>query len=164
MTTPDNQQAIVPIEQPKSADQKHCFSCAKVIHVTAMQCPSCGAMQPSLPISSSSVIETAAKPLPAHHVFCRGCGATLHETAVTCPKCGAPQSAGINVTGNKNRITAALLAIFLGGFGIHKFYLEKILQGFIYLVFCWTFIPAIIGFIEGIIYITMSDADFARKY
>ena len=63
-----------------------------------------------------------------------------------------------------DRMTAALLAIFLGGLGGHKFYLGRIGQGILYLLFCWTFIPAIISFIEGIIFLTMSDADFAAKY
>ncbi|RRB43410.1 TM2 domain-containing protein, partial [Escherichia coli] len=53
---------------------------------------------------------------------------------------------------------------FLGGFGVHKFYLGKIGQGFLYLIFCWTFIPAIIAFIEFIIYLCDSDEKFARKY
>jgi TM2 domain-containing membrane protein YozV len=34
----------------------------------------------------------------------------------------------------------------------------------LYLVFCWTGIPAIIGFIEGIIYLTSSDEKFYSKY
>ena len=37
-------------------------------------------------------------------------------------------------------------------------------QGFLYLIFCWTFIPAIIAFIEFIIYLCDSDEKFARKY
>ncbi len=64
----------------------------------------------------------------------------------------------------KNRIAAALFAIFLGGFGVHKFYLGQTGKGILYLVFCWTAIPGIIGFIEGIIYLTMSDEDFERKH
>lgn len=65
---------------------------------------------------------------------------------------------------NRNRIAAALLAIFLGDFGIHKFYLGKPVQGIIYLIFFWSGIPAIIGFIEGIIYLMMSDKSFEAKY
>lgn len=65
---------------------------------------------------------------------------------------------------NKNRIAAALLAIFLGDFGIHKFYLGKPVQGIIYLIFFWTFIPGFIGFFEGIIYLLMSDKSFENKY
>ncbi|MCL6239409.1 MULTISPECIES: TM2 domain-containing protein [Acinetobacter] len=64
----------------------------------------------------------------------------------------------------KSRIVAALLAFFLGGFGIHKFYLGRIGWGIVYLLFCWTFIPSIVAFIEFIIYLCTSDEDFARKY
>ncbi len=66
--------------------------------------------------------------------------------------------------GEKNRIIAAVLALFLGGFGIHKFYLGRIGWGVVYLLFCWTFIPGIVAFIEFIIYLCTSDEDFARKY
>ena len=69
-----------------------------------------------------------------------------------------------NQLGEKNRIVAALLAFFLGGFGAHKFYLGQIGWGIVYLVFCWTFIPSIVAFIEFIIYLCTSDQDFARKY
>ena len=64
----------------------------------------------------------------------------------------------------KNKTTAGLLAIFLGGFGIHKFYLGKIAQGIIYLFFVWTMIPQIIGLIEGIVYLVMSQQKFDEKY
>ena len=64
----------------------------------------------------------------------------------------------------KDRTTAALLAIFLGGIGVHKFYLEKFGQGIIYLLLCWTWIPAIIGLIEGIVYFAMSEQEFQNKY
>ena len=93
-------------------------------------------------------------------VFCRGCGKELHSTAKACPHCGASQG----TQGSKSKITAALLAFFLGGLGAHKFYLGKIGQGIIYLIFCWTFIPSIIAFIEFIIYLCTSEDDFARKY
>lgn len=65
---------------------------------------------------------------------------------------------------NKNRISAALLAIFLGSFGIHKFYLGRPVQGIIYLLFFWSFLPGLIGFIEGILYLLMSDRSFDNKY
>jgi TM2 domain-containing membrane protein YozV len=68
------------------------------------------------------------------------------------------------VLSGRNRIVAALLALLLGGFGIHKFYLGKIGQGILYLLFCWTFIPTIIGWIEGVIYLTRSDEEFAAEY
>lgn len=50
-----------------------------------------------------------------------------------------------------NKISYALFAFFLGGLGAHKFYAGKTAQGFLYLIFCWTFIPGIIAFIEFIL-------------
>lgn len=64
----------------------------------------------------------------------------------------------------KNRLVAALLALFLGGFGIHKFYLGQTFKGIIYLIFFWTLIPAIIALIEAIVLLVMSDEDFNKKY
>jgi TM2 domain-containing membrane protein YozV len=49
----------------------------------------------------------------------------------------------------KNPTTAVLLALFLGGIGIHKFYLNQVGAGIVYLLFCWTCIPEIIAFIEA---------------
>lgn len=63
----------------------------------------------------------------------------------------------------KSKVTAGILGILLGGIGIHKFYLGKAVQGILYLLFCWTYIPALIGFIEGIIYLTKSDDEWAEK-
>ena len=66
--------------------------------------------------------------------------------------------------GHKSRVAAILLAFFLGGFGVHKFYLGRVGQGILYLLFFWTFIPTILAIIEMIIYICTNDEDFARKY
>ena len=63
----------------------------------------------------------------------------------------------------KSRTAAGILGILLGGLGIHKFYLGKAGLGIVYLLFSWTFIPALVGFIEGIIYLTQDDATFAAK-
>lgn len=64
----------------------------------------------------------------------------------------------------KSRIIAALLAIFLGGLGVHKFYLGQIGVGSVYLLFSWTLIPVILGITEGIIYLICSDEAFAAQY
>lgn len=65
---------------------------------------------------------------------------------------------------DKNRIVASLLAILLGGIGAHKFYLGLIGMGIVYLLFSWTGIPLILGIIEGLIMLAMSDEAFAEKY
>ncbi len=64
----------------------------------------------------------------------------------------------------KSKVTAGILAILLGGIGAHKFYLGQWAQGFMYLLFSWTLIPAVIGVIEGVMYFVSSEADFARRH
>jgi TM2 domain-containing membrane protein YozV len=34
----------------------------------------------------------------------------------------------------------------------------------VYLLLCWTFLPALVALVEAIILIFTSDAEFARKY
>jgi TM2 domain-containing membrane protein YozV len=64
----------------------------------------------------------------------------------------------------KDRTTAAILALLLGGVGAHKFYLDESGLGILYLCFFWTGIPAVIGIVEGIIYLTKTDQEFQRQY
>jgi len=157
---------------PKAADQKFCFSCGSTLHFSAASCPHCGALQSAashMPvIAGTAVSGTSNIPLSAGHVFCRGCGVAIHRTAAACPKCGAVQGIGsvstVSLSGGPDRVTAVLLAFFLGGLGVHKFYLGKIAQGIFYLLFFWTLIPAIIAFIEGVFYLTMQEDEFRKKY
>jgi TM2 domain-containing membrane protein YozV len=67
-------------------------------------------------------------------------------------------------SGGKSKTTAGILAILLGGLGVHKFYLGQILMGLLYLFFCWTFIPALVALIEGIILLTLPDDQFQSRY
>ncbi|MEJ5054576.1 NINE protein [Sphingobacterium sp. MYb382] len=64
----------------------------------------------------------------------------------------------------KDRVTAALLAFFLGAIGVHRFYLGQTGLGFLYLLFFWTLIPALISLIDFICFLTSSDASFNSKY
>lgn len=64
----------------------------------------------------------------------------------------------------KSKITAVLLALFLGGIGAHKFYLGSIGLGILYLLFFWTGIPLIIALIEAVVYLRMSEGEFSAKY
>lgn len=63
------------------------------------------------------------------------------------------------------RVTAGLLAILLGWLGIHKFYLGYTTPGLIQLVLGFCFgVGWIVAVIEGIIYLTRTDAEFVRTY
>ena len=83
------------------------------------------------------------------------------------------------------KVIAGVLGILLGGFGIHKFVIGAVVPGVIMLVVTllgtcafvglgWALIglpcglgPAamgVIGFVEGILYLTKSDEDFNRIY
>jgi predicted amidophosphoribosyltransferase len=108
-----------------------------------------------------------ATPIADNQKYCSSCGSVILKEAEICPKCGVRQMAApVAATGNvKSKVVAAVLALFLGGLGIHKFYLGSAM-GIVYLLFCWTFIPAFIAFIEAIIYISFSgtDAEFTAKY
>lgn len=64
----------------------------------------------------------------------------------------------------KNKSVAAILALLLGLFGIHKFYLKETGKGILYLLFCWTAIPCFLGIYDAIKLFTMSDNKFIEKY
>ena len=64
----------------------------------------------------------------------------------------------------KNRVSAGLFAILLGAFGVHKFYLGEKGKGILFLLFFWTGVPSILGLIDGISILSMSDTTFNNKY
>lgn len=64
-----------------------------------------------------------------------------------------------NVGKRVHKIAYVLLAFFLGGLGVHKFYAGKFGMGFLYLLFSWTTIPQIIAFVEAILTIFTKQAD-----
>lgn len=106
-------------------------------------------------------------------MFCKFCGYEIDDDCVVCPHCGkqvAPlktESSGNSLFGEnvngKNKLIAALLALFLGDFGIHHFYLENNRAGILSVIFFWTGIPWIIGIVQGIMMLLESDEEFAKR-
>ncbi len=64
----------------------------------------------------------------------------------------------------KDKNVAAILALFLGGIGVHKFYLGRSGWGILYLLFSWTMIPSFAALIEFIILATMDTEEFNRRF
>lgn len=123
----------------------NCKECGKEISDTATVCPHCGA-----PVVKD--------------VYCRKCGTKIPENVQYCPNCGA----GINCQGNqkKDKIVAGILAILLGGLGIHYFYMGKTTAGIITLILglCSCYIWGVVMLIQGILILTMTDEAFMAKY
>jgi hypothetical protein len=118
-----------------AAGMKFCHACGRTIDRRAEICPLCGVRQPmSLP--------DEALGLAAH------------------PVTGAPLLLQDNRHAGKSRVAAGVLAITLGVFGAHKFYLGRPWLGLLYLAFFWTGLPALVGLIEGIMLLVKSDSDF----
>lgn len=106
--------------------------------------------------------------------FCHECGEAIRAKAEICPKCGVRQpivggmqreSQGVLASGSpRTKSTATILALLLGGVGAHKFYTGKLVWGIVYLVFILTFIPAILGLIEGLNFLLMSEETFQERF
>lgn len=125
-------------------------------------------------------------------MFCRNCGNQMDQSAAVCIKCGVPAGQGVNFCPNcnantppnaavctncgialpqvidpnqqKSKLTAGLLGLFLGGLGVHSFYLGKTGRGIaqIAVTVCTCGAGYIWGFIEGILILTgniNTDAD-----
>lgn len=64
------------------------------------------------------------------------------------------------------KTTAGILALILGGLGVHKFYLgytgAGVLQILITLLTCG--IGSVLGLAEGVIYLTKTDEEFVTTY
>jgi TM2 domain-containing membrane protein YozV/Tfp pilus assembly major pilin PilA len=97
-------------------------------------------------------------------VHCRACGKEIHETAPTCPHCGAPQNISTPSSTIKTHTVAGLWCAFLGGFGAHRFYLGSVVTGILSVLFFWTYIPAIVAYIDLMIIAFSSETTWANKY
>jgi len=74
------------------------------------------------------------------------------------------------IPGAEKKVVAGILAILLGSLGIHKFYLGYNTAGIIMILVSvltcgiGATVMAIIGLIEGIMYLTKTDAEFVATY
>lgn len=83
----------------------YCKNCGKEVMNGAAVCLSCGVATGN----GSS--------------YCPNCGAQTMPGAAICTHCGVALAPAVNPAECKSKLTAGLLAIFLGSLGIHNFYL-----------------------------------------
>lgn len=103
---------------------------------------------------------------------CPSCYQENNDVAKYCTACGKaipPIATGRRGISDrhvkpKSKTTAGILGILLGGLGAHKFYVGSWGWGIVYILFVLTYIPAIVGIIEGITILTMSDGKFDEQY
>jgi len=98
-------------------------------------------------------------------INCPECKTEVSTESAACPKCGYPiKRQSIQLKRNLSRTAAGLIALFFGGIGINYFYLGKPVIGIFCVLFCWTFVPAIVGVIQGIYLLAISDERFQIEY
>lgn len=137
-----------------------CPSCGAQVAAHAKECQYCGGELTPIPQQQPQYTQPPQQPMygqPQAPPYGQG-GQPYYPPQ---PQYGQPQPL---YTVRKSKVVAGLLGIFLGGLGIHKFYLGRIGWGIVYLIFCWTYIPAIVGFIEGIVYLASNEENFHAKY
>ena len=114
-----------------------CRNCGKQVHPQAAACLSCGLA----PLNGTG--------------FCQNCGAPTQAESLICTKC-AVNLAFKAKEGARSKMAAGLLGVFLGGLGIHRFYLGftgiGIIQIIVTLVTCG--LGSLWGFVEGILVLT----------
>ena len=116
-----------------------------------MYCKNCGtALDPA-----AAVCVNCGCPRGQGAAFCPNCAAETAPGAVVCTNCGVSLAAPAQApaqTGQKSKMTAGLLGIFVGSFGVHNFYLgftnKASVQIVLTIVTCGA--AGLCGFIEGI--------------
>ncbi|MDR2687630.1 MAG: TM2 domain-containing protein [Oscillospiraceae bacterium] len=179
--------------------QNYCPNCGRETIAGAVFCTGCGF---GLQSAQGGNVNMPVAQAPKPNVFCKNCGQSMDAYAAVCMSCGFAAgtgqkycsncgketlagaaictSCGFSVQGanapsgqeQKSKMTAGLLGIFLGAFGVHQFYLGNTKMAAIHLgsvvlgivCFCIPFVNvlAIIlvlgnwiwGLIEGIFILT----------
>lgn len=135
-------------------EEMKCPTCGgdkfKFMGGNTFKCAYCGATfanEQQAPAVEKEVVYVQATPPPSQPLY--------QQTALQPPYIPSK---------GKSKGVAAVLAFFLGGIGIHKFYLGRGGQGVLYLLFCWTFISSFLALIDFIVLLCMGDREFDQKY
>jgi TM2 domain-containing membrane protein YozV len=102
-------------------------------------------------------------------IDCPQCSQKIDINLVTCPQCHVVQ--GLEALSGvdpyiriKNQKLTIWFSLLFGGLGVHKFYLGQHLKGSLYLIFSWTLVPMIVGWIDAVRTMKMSPFNFQQRY
>ena len=120
----------------------YCKTCGKEMNENQIICLGCGCEK-----------GTGTK-------YCANCGKELTENAYACMNCGvaadfgsAKKNSGLKsdwCPSDKEPVLVIVLAILLGAFGIHNFYLGETKKGILKLCTCWLLVGEILALIDFI--------------
>ena len=109
--------------------------------------------------TAGNIYQAPAAPV-GKQVFCRQCGSQMSVEQRVCTNCGA----SIVVGGGRSKVVAGFLAFFLGGFGIHRFYLGQ-WWGIFYIPFYFLFfLSSLVSLVEAIYFWACSKERWDEKY
>ena len=94
----------------------YCRNCGNEMNENAVVCVKCG-------VSKGS-----------GNAYCPYCGKETSAVAAVCLSCGCSLAGTSTAEGAKSKLVAGLLAIFLGGIGIHDFYLGNTKKAIIHIL------------------------------
>lgn len=146
---------------------KFCTNCGAEMQDNINVCPKCGAAQPDGNTTQQNNNYGAPQGQP-NGGYNQGQPNGGYNQGGYNPQY-QPQG-GNNGPATKSKVAAGVLGILLGALGIHKFYLgytkEALIMLLVSLLTCGLVSPVmgVIGLIEGILYLTKSDEEFAQTY
>ncbi|MBQ3854771.1 MAG: zinc-ribbon domain and TM2 domain-containing protein [Anaerovibrio sp.] len=154
---------------------KFCANCGQQIEDGTAFCPSCGAATQNNAPAEQTSYSVESNPVQANNPYDNN--GQFDNNQFNNPN--NMNGMGYNPFNNQgagtawslgsdkalvNKIAYGILAILLGGLGVHKFFAGKIGWGIAYLLLCWTGIPAILALVEGIIGLTTTSDERGNIY
>ncbi|MDB5284651.1 MAG: domain containing protein [Bacteroidota bacterium] len=151
-----------------------CRNCGNEVSDKAVICVACG----TPPLAGDKFCYNCKADTSPDSAFCIKCGVGLKQE----PVASANEVLNLGPKPESKRVAAALFAILLGPLGVHKFYLGYTVAGVIQLLITcvvgpaftlltcgcgiWVVLPGVylVPFIEGIIYLSQTDAVFVETY
>lgn len=130
-------------------EEVDCPYCAEKINAKAKKCKHCGEIL--------DVTMRELEMLKSHKkdIYVTNNAASSATSAVTAPTFSYSR---------RTKSAAVLWCLFFGGVGAHKFYLGRTTSGIVYLLLCWTFLPAIASIFETFYLLVMSPEEFDRRF